>query len=77
MKRIAIAMVLLVGLAGPVQAGELQQIKDKAVHVATAVLVGTDWAMHFTWNTLHNKIVHPAVSFFTLGAVSLEAPADG
>ena len=77
MKRIALAMLLSVGLSGTAQAGELSEIQEKAVKITTVIVVGADWALHFAWNTLHNKIVHPAVSFLTLGTVDLDKPTDG
>lgn len=36
-----------------------------------SVLVVTDNVLHWTWNTLHNKVVHPIVSVLTVGTVDL------
>ena len=37
------------------------------------VLVVTDNVLHWTWNTLHNKVVHPVVNVLTIGTVELGA----
>lgn len=37
----------------------------------TWVLVNTDNASHFLWNTVHNQFLHPLVGALTLGGVQL------
>ena len=40
-----------------------------------SALVVTDNVLHWTWNTLHNKVVHPIVNVLTVGTVDLNQPA--
>ena len=39
-----------------------------------SVLVVTDKVLHWTWDTLHNKVVHPMVNVLTVGTVDLNTP---
>lgn len=41
-----------------------------------SVLVVTDNVLHWTWNTLHNKVVHPVVNVLTVGTVDLGADTN-
>ena len=39
-----------------------------------SALVITDKVLHWTWDTLHNKVVHPMVNVLTVGTVDLNTP---
>ena len=36
------------------------------------LLVGTDEIVHWLWDTLHNKLLHPVVSVLTFGSINLD-----
>ena len=39
----------------------------------SSVIVGIDKVFHWTWDNLHNKLVHPTVKIITLGTVDFDA----
>lgn len=52
-------------------AGEWQEAGAKTWAFGTSAFVVADKVLHWSWETLHNKIVHPIVNVVTLGTVNL------
>ena len=54
-------------------AGEWAETSGKVWAFTTGAFVVADKVLHWSWETLHNKIVHPTVSVVTFGTVDLSA----
>ena len=77
MKRLALAGVFYLVLCGgvtPAEAGHWNEAGSKVWGWTTGLIVTTDKVLHWTWDTLHNKVVHPLVNTLTLGTVDLNQP---
>lgn len=57
----------------PVYAGEWSEAGTKVWTFTTSAFVVADKVLHWSWEVLHNKIVHPIVHTVTLGTVDLSA----
>ena len=53
---------------------DAQEFGRKAISVGGIVIVLVDKGLHWSWEVLHNKIVHPLVKVGTLGVVDLGEP---
>ena len=72
MRRVILGVVFAVLCgAAPVYAGEWSDAGAKVWTFTTSAFVVADKVLHWSWEVLHNKIVHPTVSVVTLGTVNL------
>lgn len=74
MKKALVIAGLLCALGGQIAAaGELQDAGTKTWNFGMQAFVVADKVLHWSWETLHNKVVHPIVNVVTLGSVDLSA----
>lgn len=52
------------------------EVGKVSIGLLQTVLVWVDQVFHWTWDNLHNKLVHPTVRIITFGAVDLEPTPD-
>lgn len=80
MRRMVASLVLgllLLGAAPRAEAFGWEDVTNGGTAIVKAsgqVIVWLDKGLHWSWDTLHNKLVHPAVQVITLGIVNLDQP---
>jgi hypothetical protein len=75
MKKILVVAGLLCVLGGPMaSAGEWQDAGAKTWNFGMQAFVVADKVLHWSWEIMHNRIVHPVVAVVTFGSVDLSKP---
>ena len=65
----------ITGLGAPrCEAVEWEDVRAKVLAVGTGSVIVVDKTLHWSWEVLHNKLVHPLVHVVTFGAVNLDHP---
>ena len=67
-------LVFCLTLGARAEAGELQDGIAKTGKFLAQGVVVVDKAFHWTWDTLHQYVVHPVAELVTLGVVELDTP---
>ena len=76
MKQVGMLVGLMLVAAPMAYANDLVDGAKTVGGWGRSALVVTDNVLHWSWNTLHNKIVHPLVSVATFGTVDLSQPTE-
>ena len=75
MQRGLLTVALCMSLTGPAYAGGVQEGLEKTGTFLAQGVVVVDKVLHWSWDTLHRYVVHPASELITLGTIELDQAA--